>query len=317
MTERDGDMMGLLLPEDLPADHRSGFVAVVGRPNVGKSTLMNAYLGQKVAIVSNKPQTTRNRLLGILTRPDAQVIFVDTPGIHRPFHKLGEHMVESALGALRDADVALFLVDVSVPPDPEDEMVARAVDRSSAGRKILVLNKADLVGPSDIDKHRQAYTRLATTDDDIVISATRGNNREELLRRVIAALPFGPRYFPEEQVTDQEERFLVAEFIREQVLRRTHQEVPHSVAVVIQEFKERRPDLTYVGATIWVERDSQKGIVIGEGGRMLKLIGSGARAQIEDMVGHKVFLDLWVKVRKLWRSDEAELRRLDLAPRDE
>jgi GTPase len=315
MAENDQEMPGLLLPEELPADHRSGFVVVVGRPNVGKSTLMNAYLGQKLAIVSSKPQTTRNRLLGILTRPDAQVIFVDTPGIHRPFHKLGEHMVETALGALRDADVALFLVDVSMPPDPEDEMVAQAVGRSSAGRKILVMNKADLVSPAEIDKHRQAYLRLAVVDEEIVISATRGNNREELLRRIVETLPFGPRYFPEEQVTDQEERFLASEFIREQVLRRTHQEVPHAVAVVVHEFKERRPDLTYIGATILVERDSQKGILIGESGRMLKLIGSGARAQIEDMVGHKVFLELWVKVRKQWRSDEAELRRLGLVMR--
>jgi GTPase len=317
MAEDDRDVPGLLIPEELPVDHRSGFVVVVGQPNVGKSTLMNAYLGQKLAIVSNKPQTTRTRLLGILTRPDAQVIFVDTPGIHRPFHKLGQHMVETALGALRDADVALFLVDVSAPPNPEDELVAQAVERSGAGRKILVMNKADLVAPAEIDKHRQAYLRLASLDDDVVISATRGNNREELLRRVLEALPFGPRYFPEEQVTDQEERFLASEFIREQVLKRAHQEVPHAVAVVVQEFKERRPDLTYIGATILVERDSQKGIVIGEGGRMLKLIGSGARAQIEDMLGHKVFLELWVKVRKQWRSDENELRRLGLVTKEE
>ena len=309
MSEVD-EQVEPLVPTDLPPDHRSGFVAVLGKPNVGKSTLMNAYLGQKIAIVSEKPQTTRNRLLGILTQPHAQVIFVDTPGIHEPLHTLGAHMVEVAVRAISDADVVLFLVDLSQPTGKEDRLVAQTLKRSRVGHTILVMNKADLVPEGEMEERSKAYLALAPSDEQMVISAKRGDNRDELLRRIIDALPLGPRYFPEEQVTDQQERFVAAELIREQVLRHTEQEIPHSVAVVIDEFKERSPEMAYIGATILVEKDSQKGILIGQGGRMLKQIGTAARAEIEEMVGHKVFLELWVKVSKRWRSDEAELRRL-------
>jgi len=301
-------MNELSLQSELPPDHRSGFVTVVGRPNVGKSTLINAYVGQKVAIVSEKPQTTRNRILGILTRSDAQIIFVDTPGIHRPLHKLGEYMVETARKAIPDADVVLFMVDVSVPPTEEDRIVARFLAEKCRSAVILVLNKMDLLPPDKVKPHSEAYFTLGDFDDWIMISATRGDNRDELLAKIVALLPVGPRYYPEGQVTDAPERFIAAELIREQVLRFLHQEVPHAVAVVVEEFKERRPGLTYIAATIYVEKESQKGIVIGAGGNMLKRIGMAARKEIERMVNTQVFLELWVKVRRKWRRDAAALR---------
>lgn len=303
--------------EELPPDHRSGFVAVIGKPNVGKSTLMNAYLGYKIAIVSEKPQTTRHRIRGILTRPDAQIIFVDTPGIHQPRHKLGEFMVETATKAIPDADVVLFLVDVSEMPTAEDEQIAQLVEEYSTAPAILVLNKADLLPPERVQPHCDAYFELVKHDEWMMISATRGDNRDKLLDMVVARLPQGPRYYPSDQLTDQNMRFIVAELIREQVLRFLHQEVPHSVAVVVEEWKQRREDLTYIGANIFVEKDSQKGIIIGQGGSMLKRIGLAAREEIEPMVGTRVYLDLWVKVHPKWRKDEDELRRLGYAlPRE-
>ncbi len=307
-----------LFPDELPPDHRSGFVAVVGKPNVGKSTLLNAYVGQKVAIVSEKPQTTRNRLLGILTRPDAQAIFVDTPGIHSPFHKLGEFMVETAVRAIPDADAILFMVDVSTMPGGEDVHIASTIAEKVADENlvpvILALNKVDLLAPDQVEAHRQAYLALGRFSAEMLISATRGDNRAELLDLIISHLPQGPRYYPEDQITDQQERFVAAELIREQVLNYIHQEVPHAACVVVEEFKERRPDLTYIGANIFVEKESQKGILIGEGGRMLKRIGRAARQEIEEqLTGHKVYLELWVKVRKKWRKDEEALRRLGYA----
>lgn len=302
---------GSLLPEDLPPDHRSGFVAVVGKPNVGKSTLMNAYLGQKVAIVSPKPQTTRNRLLGILTRQKAQIIFVDTPGIHEPMHKLGEYMVETALRAIPDADVVLFMVDLSTPPTEEDRQISEIIRDKCRAPVILALNKVDLLPPKQIEPRRQAYEALGEFADSVLLSATEGTGRDELLELVISYLPPGPRYYPPEQITDQQERFIASELIREQVLHHLHQEVPYSVAVVVEEYQQRRPDLTYIGANIFVERESQKAIIIGEGGKMLRRIGQAARREIETrLTGHKVYLELWVKVRKKWRKKEEELRRL-------
>jgi len=305
--------LDLPTPEELPPDHRSGFVAVIGKPNVGKSTLMNAYLGHKVAIVSEKPQTTRHRIRGILTRPDAQIIFVDTPGIHQPRHKLGEFMVETATKAIPDADVVLFMVDVSELPTAEDEQIAELIAEYCRSPVILVLNKADLLPPEKVQPHSNAYFGLVKYDEWMMISATRGDNLDKLLNMIVARLPQGPRYYPPDQLTDQDMRFIVAELIREQVLRFLHQEVPHSVAVVVEEWKQRREDLTYIGANIFVEKDSQKGIIIGEGGDMLKRIGRAAREEIEQLVGTQVYLDLWVKVRKKWRKDEEELRRLGYA----
>ncbi|MGC8785985.1 MAG: GTPase Era [Anaerolineae bacterium] len=297
-----------LLEEELPPDHRSGFVTLVGRPSVGKSTLLNAYIGQKVAIVSHKPQTTRNRILGILTRPDAQIVFVDTPGIHQPLHKLGEYMVKTAQRAVPDADVVLFLVDVSVLPTEEDRMVAEFLAKKCSSPVILVLNKMDLLSPDKVEPHSEAYFALGQFADWMMISAVRGQNLDKLLDRVIARLPFGPRYYPAGQITDLTERFIASELIREQVLHFLHQEVPYAIAVVIEEFKERRPGLTYISATIYVEKESQKGIVIGAKGEMLKKIGAAAREEIERMLDTKVFIDLWVKVRPKWRRDAAALR---------
>ncbi len=311
----------LLLPEELPPDHRSGFVAVVGKPNVGKSTLMNAYLGQKIAIVSAKPQTTRNRLLGILTLErdrgdlaDAQLIFVDTPGIHRPLHKLGEYMVDTAVRAIPDADLVLFLVDVSQAPGSEDRQIADLLAARERVPVLLVLNKADLLAPDQVKGHVEAYVALdeAQTGYDgwHLVSALRGENLDRLLEDIVERLPLGPRYFPEEQITDQQLRFMAAELVREQVLRHLHQEVPHSVAVLVDEFKERSETLTYISANVFVERETQKGILLGHRGSMIKRIGRDARREIEGMLGTRVYLELWVKVKKKWRKDEQELRRL-------
>ncbi len=311
------DDANLILNDELPPDHRSGFVAVIGKPNVGKSTLINAWLGQKIAIVSPKPQTTRNRLRGILTRPDAQIIFVDTPGIHQPRHKLGEFMVETATKSIPDADVVLFMVDVSEMPTAEDEQIARLLEEHGTATVILVLNKADLLPPEKVQPHGNAYFGLVQYNEWMMISATRGDNRDKLLDMVVAGLPEGPRYFPPDQLTDQNMRFIVAELIREQVLRFLHQEVPHSVAVVVEEWKQRREDLIYIAANIFVEKDSQKGILIGQGGKMLKRIGRSAREEIVQLVGSRVYLELWVKVRPKWRKDEDALRRLGYAlPRE-
>jgi GTP-binding protein Era len=307
------DNASLILDDELPPDHRSGFVAVIGKPNVGKSTLINAWLGEKIAIVSPKPQTTRNRLRGILTRPDAQIIFVDTPGIHQPRHKLGEFMVETATKSIPDADVVFFMVDVSEMPTVEDEQIAQLIEEYGQAPVVLVLNKADLLPPDKVQPHSDAYFKLVKHNEWMMISATRGDNRDKLLDMVVARLPEGPRYYPPDQLTDQNMRFIVAELIREQALRFVHQEVPHAVAVVVEEWKQRREHLTYIGATVYVEKDSQKGILIGAGGKMLKRIGRAAREEIELMVGTRVYLDLWVKVRKKWRKDEDELRRLGYA----
>lgn len=297
-------------PYAVPEGHKSGFVAVIGRPNVGKSTLMNRYVGEKVAIVSSKPQTTRSRVLGILTREEFQIIFVDTPGIHRPFHRLGEIMVSTATNAIPDADVVLFLVDVSVPPHEEDRMIASMLEDRTTAPIILVFNKMDLLPPDKVDAHTKAYWGLAPFHDQWMMTiATEGTNLGELLERIIAALPEGPRYYPREYITDQTERDIASELIREQILRRTYQEVPHSIAVVVEEFEAREENVTYIAANVFVEKESQKGIIIGKKGRMIRQIGSDARRAIERMVGGQVYLDLWVKVRKGWRQDERELRR--------
>ena len=227
------DDASLILDDELPPDHRSGFVAVIGKPNVGKSTMMNAYLGHKIAIVSEKPQTTRHRIRGILTRPDAQIIFVDTPGIHQPRHKLGEFMVETATKAIPDADVVLFMVDVSEMPTAEDEQIAQLIEEHGQAPVILVLNKADLLHAEKVRPHCDAYFGLVKHDEWMMVSATRGDNRDKLLDMVVARLPQCPRYYPPDQLTDQDMRFIVAELIREQVLCFLHQEVPHSVAVVV------------------------------------------------------------------------------------
>jgi len=303
--------LGFSDPYAVPDGHRSGFVAVIGRPNVGKSTLMNRFVGEKVAIVSPKPQTTRTRITGILTRPDVQVIFVDTPGIHRPLHKLGEIMVSTAKHAIPDADVVLFVVDVSVLPGSEDRMIAGILETNTDSPVILVLNKMDRLVPEQVEANTEAYWDLVPRHAAWMMTiATEGVNLDKLLEKVIALLPEGPRYYPGEYITDQTEREIAAELVREQILRRSYHEVPHSVAVVVEAFEERNKGTTYIAADIFVERESQKGIIIGRKGHTIRQIGSAARQAIERMVGGKVYLDLRVKVRKRWREDERELRRL-------
>jgi len=299
----------------IPEGHRSGFVAVIGRPNVGKSTLMNRFVGQKVAIVSPKPQTTRSRILGILTHEDAQVIFVDTPGLHRPRHSLGRAMVAAATAVIPDADVVLFMVDVSVPPTDEDRMIAKLIRERTQAPVILALNKMDLLPAENVKPHTEAYWGLVPDHHDWMMTiATRGENLDKLLDRIIGALPEGPRYYPGAQVTDQTERQIAAELIREQVLRHARQEVPHAVAVVVEEFKEREHGVFYIAANVFVEKDSQKGIIIGRRGQMLRRIGSAARREIERMTGGRTYLDLRVKVRKDWRRDDKALRRMGFDP---
>jgi len=298
-------------PYAVPEEHKSGFVTVIGRPNVGKSTLMNRFVGEKVAIVSSKPQTTRSRILGILTEETFQVIFVDTPGIHRPLHKLGEIMVSTATNAIPDSDVVLFMVDVSVKPQKEDRMIADLLEARTDAPTILVLNKMDLLEPEEVQGHTEAYWEIAPFHDAwMMTTATKGDNLGELLERIVERLPEGPRYYPQTYITDQTERQIVAELIREQVLRHTYHEVPHSVAVVVEEFAEREKGVTYIAANVFVERASQKGIIIGRRGAMIRKIGSRAREAVERLVGGKVYLDLWVKVREGWREDERQLRRL-------
>ena len=309
-----------------PPGFRSGFVAIVGKPNVGKSTLLNALLGQKISIVSAKPQTTRDRILGILTSETAQVIFIDTPGIHAPKNSLGQFMVSTATGAIGEADVIVFMVDVTEMPDENDRRIAAALrDRSTTRAVILALNKMDhLIPPDRMKANVEAYWSLAPTDsgqeppvpgepttwDWIMLSATRGDNRQELLDKIVAALPEGPLYYPEDQITDKQERDIAAELIREQVLLHLKQEVPHSVAVVVDQFDERKNGDVHIAATIYVERESQKGILIGSGGQMLKQISADARHSIQRLLDCKVYLEVWVKVRKNWRTDEREVRRM-------
>ncbi|MCR4397865.1 MAG: GTPase Era [Firmicutes bacterium] len=294
---------------------RSGFAAIAGRPSVGKSTLLNRVVGQKVAIVSDKPQTTRNRIAGVLNEPGLQVVFVDTPGIHKPRHKLGEYMVTVAKRTLGDVDVVLFMVDGSTPPGPGDRYVADLLRRVTSP-VILVLNKIDLLpGADGVLPHAEGYASLVNAREVIPASAATGFNVDRVVEVVAALMPEGPMYYPEGEVTDQPERFIARELIREKLLLLTREEVPHSVAVDVEEMSPRKGDLVYISASVYVERESQKRIVIGEGGRLLKEVGRLARLDIEALLGNRVYLDLWVKVKKDWRNTESVLRALGYDPR--
>lgn len=293
---------------------KSGYVALLGRPNVGKSTLLNAYLEQKVAAVSHKPQTTRRRQLGILTTTDAQIIFVDTPGLHKGAYKLSEFINQEARYALMDAELILFIVDVSQLPGEEDRQLAQEVaEKASQTKKLLVLNKSDLAEPSIIETHSDAYARLLDFDDHIHISAISAGGQEALLRRIIELLPEGPKYFPEGQITETYEREIAEDLIRAAALSALRDEVPYGIFVRVDDYKIRENDVLYIHATLIVERESHKGIVIGKGGGMIKQISTAARQEIEEMSGNSVFLELKVKVEKNWRNDPNFLRRHGLS----
>jgi len=293
---------------ETPPGFKSGFMTLWGRPNVGKSTLLNLLIGEKIAIVSPKPQTTRNRIIGILELENAQIIFVDTPGIHQPKHKLGAYLVEEATAQLPDADLVIFVVDVSVPPTYEDELAAKQLKRLKAPI-ILALNKRDLVKPDVLHERSLQYTALGDFEFAIDISATLGTNVGKLVEKVVELLPEGPRYYPKGTLTEMPEKFMLAELIREAAIHELQQEVPHCIAVLVDEFEERPNGVVYIAATIYVERESQKKIVIGKGGAMIKRIGQRARASIEDYLKRHVYLELWVKVAEDWRKDEQALRR--------
>ena len=298
-------------------DFKSGFVAVMGRPNVGKSTLMNGFLGQKIAAVSPRPQTTRRRQLGIITTPAAQVIFVDTPGVHQPRHKLGEAMNQQAREALEDADLVLWVVDTNQLPTSEDLLLAELVKSAQReGVTFLVQNKIDLVPAQELAQRQSVYQALLPAARQVFISATRGDGCQELLKLIVDRLPTGPLYYPTEQVTDLFEREIAADLIREAALIHLREEVPHGLAVRIDEYKDRSVDTAYIAATLLLERETHKPILIGKGGAMVKKIGVSARQEIEKLIGRKVFLDLRVKVRKNWQNDEKTLKSLGLKSND-
>lgn len=291
--------------------HRSGFIAIIGRPNVGKSTLLNALLGQKIAAVSPRPQTTRKKQLGILTLENAQLIFVDTPGLHNAKHKLGEFLNQEAQEALDGVDLILWLVDASTQPTEEDTNISSLLKGVSRRTPLmLVLNKMDMLKPDDESARVEAYAQLAGDAIVLKISAAKRLGIGELLETLIQAVPEREADYPGEQITDLYEREIAGDLIREACLIQLRDEVPHGMAVRIDEFKERENGMVYIAATVFVERESQKGIVIGESGKMLKSIGSAARKEIEAMGGRRAFLELRVKVSKDWRNDPNALRLL-------
>ena len=296
--------------EEKKTEFKSGFVSLIGRPNTGKSTLLNLLLGEKIAIISSKPQTTRNRILGIKNLPTGQIVFLDTPGVHHSRTKLNQAMVKVALATLQEVDVVCFLIEADRPDNEENDLILEDFKKVSKP-VILVINKIDLVSKGRLLPIMERYSQLRSFEQIIPISALLGDGVDVLEDELLKILPEGPKFFPEDMITDLSERFLVAEFIREKVIQLTREEIPYSTAVEVEEFNEREEkNLIVIKATIQVERESQKGILIGEKGRMLKEIGRLAREEIEAFLGARVFLELWVKVEKNWREDPRALRRL-------
>ncbi len=297
---------------DVPEGHKSGFVAIVGRPNAGKSTLLNGLMQQKIAIVSPRPQTTRSNQLGIITEDAFQMVFIDTPGLIRePRHKLDEFMVDSALETFTDADVVLWLVDVGELPHRGSKAIAkRLLGLREETTVILALNKIDSLKAEQVIPHTSAYRMLLPDAPWIAFSALNGNGRDELFQMLVDALPEGPRYYPKDQVTETFLRDIAGEMIREQVLLQLREELPYSIAVKVDQFKERPNGMTYIEANIYVERDNHKRIIIGTKGSQLRKLGAAARKEIEQLIDGKVYLELWVKVEPKWRHKEAALKRL-------
>ena len=289
--------------------YKSGFVSIIGRPNVGKSTFLNRIIGQKIAIMSDKPQTTRNKIQGVYTENDSQVVFIDTPGIHKPKHKLGDFMVKMAQTTLKEVDIVLFMVNATEGFGRGEEFIIEKLQETKQP-VFLVINKIDQVHPEQLLELIDQYRKLHEFAEIVPISALDGNNVEALIGAIKKYLPEGPQYYPDNQVTDHPERFIIAELIREKVLHLTREEVPHSVAVVIDAIQKREGGAVYINATIVVERASQKGIIIGKQGKMLKEVGKRARFDIEALLGSKVFLEVWVKVQKDWRNKMSQLRDL-------
>ena len=287
--------------------HKSGFAAVIGRPNVGKSTLINALIGQKIAIMSDKPQTTRSRILCILTEEDAQVIFLDTPGVHKPKHKLGDYMAKATEGALHGVDVVVFVVDVTEKMGAGEQYILKQLANVRVP-VLLAVNKVDCIPREQSLPIIESYAKVYDFAGIVPISAREGENLDGLLTEIKAHLPEGPQYYPADMVTDQPERLIVAELVREKVLALTRDEIPHAVAVDIEEMTTRQKGDVYIRAVIYVERESQKGIVIGAKGALLRTIGAQARADVETLLGAKAYLDLWVKTRKDWRNRATALR---------
>ncbi|GAB6990656.1 GTPase Era [Paenibacillus pini] len=291
------------------ASFKSGFVAIVGRPNVGKSTLMNQVIGQKIAIMSDKPQTTRNKIHGVYTTTDSQVVFLDTPGIHKRQSKLGDFMNQTALNTLKEVEAVLFLVDVAEGLGGGDRFIIEQLKQVKTP-VILVLNKIDQIDPPALLPIIESYRKLHEFAEIVPVSAINGNNVNTLLDQVKKYLPEGPQYYPDDQITDHPEQFVCAELIREKILHMTREEVPHSIAVTIEAMSVQENGLVNISAVIFVERDSQKGIIIGKQGALLKQVGKLARYDIERLLGSKIFLELWVKVKKDWRNQDRVLRDL-------
>ncbi len=288
-------------------EHKSGFISIIGRPNVGKSTFLNRVIGQKIAIMSDKPQTTRNKVQGVLTTDDSQLIFIDTPGIHKPKHRLGDFMMKVAQNTLKEVDLILFMVNAEEGFGRGEEFILEKFENIKTPI-FLVVNKIDTIHPDKLFSVIDSYKEKYPFKEIIPISALEGNNVETLLTQIKKYMPEGPQFYPADQVTDHPERFIVSELIREKALHLTREEIPHSLAVVIEKMERKQNEVVHVMATIVVERDSQKGIIIGKQGGMLKEIGKRARTDIENLLGNKVFLELWVKVQKDWRNKMTQLR---------
>lgn len=296
-------------------NYRSGFVALIGRPNVGKSTLLNYVVGQKVAIMSDVPQTTRNKIQGIYTSDEAQIVFIDTPGVHKPRTKLGDFMEKSTMSALDEVDAVLFLVTATEKRGPGDDFI---IDRLKKVHKpiFLVVNKIDAVHPNELPDIVDQYKDVLPFKAVVPISALQGNNVNQLMKQLVDLMPKGPQYYPSDQVSDHPERFVIAELIREKVFQLTRQEVPHSVAIDVTQVKRQNEKTIHISANIIVERSGQKGIIIGKKGQMLKKIGQLARTDIEQLLGDHVYLQLWVKVVPDWRDKSSMLKDYGYRQRD-